>query len=76
MHEREPTLEELLNDTLVRQVMATDGYSPDDFRNLFKNAGSPHGRAVSILRSVPELVPFAAHVCDAALRAAKTRRQS
>ena len=37
--EREPTLEELLNDTLVRQVMAIDGYSPDDFRSLFKEGG-------------------------------------
>ena len=74
--EREPTLEELLNDTLVRQVMETDGYSPDDFRSLFKKAGSPQGRGVSILRSVPALVPVAAHVCDAALRAAKTRRRS
>ena len=41
--EHEPTLEELLNDTLVRQVMATDGYSPDDIRNLFKNAESSEG---------------------------------
>lgn len=69
--EREPTLEELLNDTLIRQVMATDGYSPDDFRSLFKKAGAPD---VRILRSVSDLVPVAAHVCDAALRAAKARR--
>ena len=73
MREREPTLEELLNDTLVRQVMATDGYSPDDFRNLFKSAGAPRGRGVSLLRSVPERVPVPSHVCAASLRAAKTR---
>ena len=71
--EREPTLEELLNDTLVRQVMETDGYSPDDFRSLFKKAGSPEGRVVSTHRSVTDLVPVPAHICAAGLRAAKAR---
>lgn len=72
--EREPTLEDLLNDTLVRQVMSTDGYSPDDFRNLFKKGGSPEGHAVSTHPSVADPVPVPAHVCAAALRTAKTRR--
>lgn len=56
--------------------MATDGCSPDNFRNLFKKAGSIEGRAVSTHRSVADLVPVPAHACAAALRAAKACRWS
>jgi len=34
MHEREPTLDELLNEPMIRKVMVDDGYSADDVRLL------------------------------------------
>jgi hypothetical protein len=36
--EREPTLNDLLNEPIIRQVMAVDGYSADDIRLLMRQA--------------------------------------
>lgn len=40
MHEREPTLDELLNEPIIRKVMAADGYSADDIRLLLRQASA------------------------------------
>jgi hypothetical protein len=37
-NEREPTLDEILNESIVRKVMAVDGYSSDDIRHLMRQA--------------------------------------
>ena len=36
MHQREPTLDELLNEPIIRQVMIADGHEPDDIRLLMR----------------------------------------
>ena len=38
MHEREPTLDELLNEPMIRKVMVADGYSAEDVRLLMGSA--------------------------------------
>lgn len=40
VHEREPTLDDLLNEPLIRKVMAVDGFTVDDIRNLMRQAGA------------------------------------
>ena len=40
MHQREPTLDELLNEPMIREVMAADGYSADDIRLLLRQANT------------------------------------
>ena len=42
MDKREPTLDELLNEPMIRKVMAADGYSAEDIRLLMRHA---HARA-------------------------------
>jgi hypothetical protein len=37
-HEREPTLDELLNEPIIVKVMKRDGYTPDDIRLLVRQA--------------------------------------
>lgn len=37
-YEREPTLDEILNEPIIRKVMAIDGYSSDDIRCLMRQA--------------------------------------
>ncbi|WP_167449301.1 hypothetical protein [Mesorhizobium hawassense] len=38
--DREPTLDEILNEPIIRMVMAVDGYSSDDIRHLMSEAGA------------------------------------
>ncbi len=38
MYEREPTLDELLNEPMIRKVMIADGYSAKDIRLLMRQA--------------------------------------
>ena len=40
MHEREPTLDELLNEPMIRKVMIADGYSAEDIRLLLRQANA------------------------------------
>ena len=40
MHKREPTLDELLNEPIIRKVMAADGYSAKDIRLLLRQASA------------------------------------
>ena len=42
MDKREPTLDELLNEPMIRKVMAADGHSAEDIRLLMRQA---HARA-------------------------------
>lgn len=37
-HGREPTLDEILNEPIIRKVMKRDGYTPDDVRLLMRQA--------------------------------------
>jgi hypothetical protein len=39
MNQREPTLDELLNEPIIRQVMLSDGVRADDIRELLRTAG-------------------------------------
>ena len=55
MHKREPTLDELLNEPIIRKVMAADGYSAEDIR-LFAEAGE---RPRLLGRVGPDRVPCA-----------------
>lgn len=38
--ERELTLDDLLNDPIIRKVMAVDGFTADDIRDLMRRAGA------------------------------------
>ena len=40
MNKREPTLDELLNEPMIRKVMAADGYSAEDIRLLMRQANA------------------------------------
>ena len=40
MDRREPTLDELLNEPIIRKVMAADGYSAEDIRLLLRQASA------------------------------------
>ena len=40
MDKREPTLDELLNEPMIRKVMAADGYSAEDIRLLMRQANA------------------------------------
>ena len=40
MDKREPTLDELLNEPIIRKVMAADGYSAEDIRLLMRQANA------------------------------------
>jgi MFS family permease len=42
-YQYEPTLEDLLGEPIIRQVMACDGQNPDDIRRIFKEAGKRNG---------------------------------
>ena len=37
---REPTLDEILSEPIIRKIMAVDGYSSDDIRYLMRQAGA------------------------------------
>ena len=40
MQKREPTLDELLNEPMIRKAMAADGYSAEDIRLLLRQASA------------------------------------
>ena len=40
MHPSEPTLDDLLNEPMIRQVMAADGYGPEVVRLLLMQANA------------------------------------
>lgn len=40
MDQREPTLEDILNEPIIRQVMLSDGVSADDIRLLMRTAAA------------------------------------
>ena len=40
MNKREPTLDELLNEPMIRKVMAADGYRAEDVRVLMRQANA------------------------------------
>ena len=44
MHLPEPTLDELLNEPMIRKVMAADRYSADDIRLLLREASARRER--------------------------------
>ena len=46
MHQREPTLDELLNEPMIRKVMAADGYSAEDIRLLLRQANAARTQAI------------------------------
>ncbi|MER9202937.1 hypothetical protein NKH74_27740 [Mesorhizobium sp. M0933] len=48
-YEREPTLDEILNEPIIRKIMAVDGYSSDDIRYLMGQAG-PRNPFVKVLK--------------------------
>lgn len=46
MHQREPTLDDLLNEPIIRQIMIADGHEPDEIRLLMRKVGDA-GRRVT-----------------------------
>jgi hypothetical protein len=42
--QREPTLDELLSEPIIQQVMLSDGVRADDIRYLMRKATIRHGR--------------------------------
>ena len=44
MYERELTLDELLNEPVIRKVMIADGYSAEDIRLLMRQATARSAR--------------------------------
>jgi len=59
----EPTLEELLNEPIIRQVMKSDGVRPDDIRRLMEKA-HPSGNGTS--SGFIGHAAFQQHSCSAA----------
>ncbi len=47
MHQREPTLDDLLEEPIIRQIMIADGHAPEDIRRLMRNVGIGADREVS-----------------------------
>lgn len=58
MHQREPTLDDLLGETIIRQVMVADGYEPDDIRLLMRQASTRANRT----GSRHQFPPASAHI--------------
>jgi len=51
-HKREPTLDEILDEPIIRKVMTRDGYTPDDIRLLMRQASvRANGNRVRYLTS-------------------------
>ncbi|MEI5682521.1 hypothetical protein AAAK29_29790 [Mesorhizobium sp. CCNWLW179-1] len=51
-HKREPTLDEILNEPIIRKVMKRDGYTPDDVRLLMRQASvKANGKGLRYLTS-------------------------
>lgn len=67
----EPTLDDLLNEPIIRQVMASDGHTPEEIRTLFRTVRQRNLATVSISKKEGDMVTPPAHMCEAALRAAK-----
>ncbi|MEO3997508.1 hypothetical protein [Mesorhizobium sp. CAU 1732] len=66
----EPTLDELLNEPIIRQLMASDGHTSEDIRALFRQVSK---REVLLLDDDDNagMTPPPAHICETATRAAK-----
>jgi hypothetical protein len=63
MDQREPTLDELLSDPIIQQVMASDGVQADDIRFLMEKATVQQGRDMD---NFPAVYPqFSMHDCTA-----------
>lgn len=58
MHfDREPTLDDLLSEPIVRKVMKADGYTPDDIRRLLHRAGARKPFAEVLKSNKGDFVP-------------------
>jgi hypothetical protein len=47
--QREPTLEDILNEPIIQQVMLSDGVSADDIRLLMRTAAARQNRGADSL---------------------------
>lgn len=47
MHQHEPTLDDLLEEPIIRQIMIADGHGPDDIRRLMRKVGGGADRKVA-----------------------------
>jgi hypothetical protein len=67
----EPTLDDLLNEPIIRQLMASDGHTSEEIRALFQDVPK---RVVFFSDDDDNkgMTPPPAHICEAATRAAKT----
>lgn len=66
----EPTLDDLLNEPIIRQLMASDGHTDEEVRSLFRDVP----KRVLLLSGDddnPGMAQPPAHICEAAMRAAK-----
>lgn len=65
----EPSLDDLLNEPIIRQLMASDGYTSEDIRSLFEGKRQP----LFLLSDEddPKMTQLPAHICEAAMHAAK-----
>lgn len=51
-YKREPTLDEILNEPIIRKVMKRDGYTPEDVRLLMQQASvKANGNSIRYLTS-------------------------
>lgn len=67
----EPTLDDLLNEPIIRQIMASDGQTPDDIRTLFRTVREHSLSAAIVDDDERDMATPPAHMCEAAIRAAK-----
>ena len=49
LNEREPTLDELLSEPIVRKLMATDGITAADIRRLYRSLRDDRERLPAII---------------------------
>jgi hypothetical protein len=54
-HRREPTLDEILNEPIIRKVMKSDGYTPDDIRLLMWQASVKANRNGATYMMLPSV---------------------
>ncbi|MEO3388218.1 hypothetical protein AAFN84_18140 [Mesorhizobium sp. CAU 1741] len=60
-----------MNEPIIRQVMASDGHTPEDVRSLFQTVHARHLAATTTDDDDREMTAPAAHLCEAAMRATK-----
>ncbi|MCO6391820.1 hypothetical protein GTW25_12345 [Aliihoeflea aestuarii] len=68
----EPTLDDLLNEPIIRQLMASDGHTAEEIRTLFRTVRQRASSPVASDDDDGEMTTPPAHMCQAAMRAAKT----